>query len=290
MKRPPSVPQQIAIGAHPKLAEAFELGEQIAAYLEARRLAALTGPLPSEKLRQAVREGGCDLLIALGGDGTMLRAGHLAGPHGVPILGINLGRFGFLTEVQRDHWQSTLDQVLQGRYWLEERMMLRAEHLRQGESRGHWEIVNEAVVGRGGIVRPVRLTAEVDDHYLTTYVADALIVATPTGSTAYALAAGGPILPPELRNILLVPVAPHLSVDRAIVLHEGSWVRVTVRSDHQASLTIDGGPSIPLLDGDQVLVKASENRVHFVRLQEPDYFYRNLTSRMNRNPSLGEAK
>ena len=290
MKPTPGIPHRIAIAAHPKLPEASELGEQIARYLQGRKRSVLTGPLPSAKLRQAVERGDCDLLIALGGDGTMLRAGHLAGPAGVPILGINLGRFGFLTEVQRDHWQSTLEQVLQGHYWLEERMMLRAEHLREGKGRGSWEVVNEAVVGRGGIVRPVRLTAEVDDHYLTTYVADALILASPTGSTAYALAAGGPILPPELRNILIVPVAPHLSVDRAIVLHEGSWVRVTVRSDHQASLTVDGGPSIPLQDQDQVLVKASENRLHFVRLQEPDYFYRNLTSRMNRNPSAGAAK
>jgi len=144
-------------------------------------------------------------------------------------------------------------------------------------------VLNEAVVGRGEVVRPVRLIAEIDGRHLTTYVADAVIIATPTGSTAYALAAGGPILPPELRNILLVPVAPHLSVDRAIVLHEGSWVRVVVETDHEASLSIDGQAPIPMEDQDQISAHASEHRVHFVRLQEPDYFYRNLTSRMNQN-------
>jgi NAD+ kinase len=166
-------------------------------------------------------------------------------------------------------------------------MMLRAEHRREGEILGGWDVVNECVIGRGQVVRPVRLTAEIDGRYLTTYVADARIAATPTGSTAYALAAGGPILPPELRNILLVPVAPHLSVDRAIVLHEGSWVRVTVRTDHQATLSVDGQAPIPLQDRDQVEVRAGEHTVQFVRLQDPGYFYRNLTSRMNRNPSAG---
>jgi len=140
------------------------------------------------------------------------------------------------------------------------------------------------------MVRPVRLTAEIDGHRLTTYVADALIVATPTGSTAYALAAGGPILPPEIRNILLVPVAPHLSVDRAIVLHEGSQVRITVRTDHQAALSLDGQEPVRMQDGDWVHAFASDHSVEFVRLQDPDYFYRNLTSRMNQNPSATEAR
>jgi NAD+ kinase len=178
-----------------------------------------------------------------------------------------------------------LARVLQGDYWLEDRMMLRAKHRSGGDVLDEWEVINECVVGRGEVVRPVRLITEVDDRYLTTYVADALIVATPTGSTAYALAAGGPILPPEVRNILIVPVAPHLSVDRAIVLHEGSSVCVTVRTDHQATLSIDGKSPEMLADQDQVIVHASEYVVQFVRLQEPDYFYRNLTSRMNQNPS-----
>ena len=133
-------------------------------------------------------------------------------------------------------------------------------------------------------MRPVDLVTEIDERYLTTYVADGLIVATPTGSTAYALAAGGPILPPELRNVVIVPVAPHFSVDRAI-LHEGSSVRVEVRTDHEAILSIDGGSPVGLENRDRVELRAAENTVKFVRLQDPDYFYRNLTSHMNRNPA-----
>jgi NAD+ kinase len=268
--------------------EADALGAQITSHLRSLGVTATCASLYDRDLRRGVESHVFDLLIALGGDGTMLRAGHLCGPHGVPVLGVNLGRFGFLTEVKREDWRSALERVLAGEYWLERRMMLHAEHLRGGQARGSWEVLNECVVGRGETVRPVRLTAEIDGRYLTTYVADALLVATPTGSTAYALAAGGPILPPELRNILIVAVAPHLSVDRALVLHEGSKVRVTVRTDHQAALSADGQPPVPLDDGDQVTVRASEHTVLFARVQDPGYFYANLTSRMNQNPSAEE--
>ena len=169
-------------------------------------------------------------------------------------------------------------------------MMLRADHLRGDDKQGSWEILNECFIGRGELVRPVDLITEIDERYLTTYVADGLIVATPTGSTAYALAAGGPILPPELRNVVIVPVAPHLSVDRAIVLHEGSLVRVEVRTDHQAILSIDGSPPVSLEDRDIVELRAAENVVHFARLQDPDYFYRNLTSRMSQNPTWEHSR
>jgi NAD+ kinase len=275
----------IAVASHPDMQEASDLAAQVAGFLQEDGRDAFHGSIYSESLRSQVEQGDCDLCIALGGDGTMLRAGHLCAPLKIPILGINLGSLGFLMEVDRDTWKTCLRRVLDGDYWLEVRMMLRAEHLSKGQRMGEWDVINECVVGRGEVVRPVRLITEVDGRYLTTYVADALIVATPTGSTAYALAAGGPILPPEVRNILIVPVAPHLSVDRAIVLHEGSSVQVTVRTDHEATLSIDGKSPERLADQDQVQVRACEHVVEFVRLQEPDYFYRNLTSRMNQNPS-----
>ncbi len=122
--------------------------------------------------------------------------------------------------------------------------MLNARYMRSGELLGQWEVLNEVVVCRGMFVRPVTLWARVDGYLLATYVADGLIAATPTGSTAYALAAGGPILPPELRNILIVPVAPHLSVDRAIILAEGACVTITVRTSHEAVFSVDGQPPI----------------------------------------------
>lgn len=280
-------PSFLAIASSPQIPAAAILMAEVEAFLRSRQEVLLAGALSDPQLQESIQSQSVDMLVVLGGDGTMLRAGHLCGPLGIPILGINLGRFGFLTEVQKDMWQPALERVLKGDYWLEERMMLKAEHFRGETLLDSWDVLNEAFVGRGEILRPVRLATEIDDLLLTTYVADGVIVSSATGSTAYALAAGGPILPPTLRNILVLPLAPHLSVDRAIVLHEGSWVRVTVYTDHQASMSIDGQPSIPLQDGDKVKVSAGEHEVLFVRLQDPGYFYRNLTSNMNRHPSVG---
>lgn len=274
-------PQRLVVLSNPQLPQAGEIAQAIVDRLQALDRDAFWGEISDDQLRERLTEQPSDLSIALGGDGTMLRAGHLCAPLGIPILGINMGRLGFLTEVHQDNWESALQRVVKGDYWVEQRMMLQAAHLRGDEQMGVWQVLNECFVGRGQVVRPVDLTAEIDGRYLTTFVADGLIAATPTGSTAYALAAGGPILPPELRNILLVPVAPHLSVDRAVVLHEGSSVRITVRTAHQAILSMDGGQSNPVQDGDSIEVKSGEHTAQFARLQDPGYFYRNLTSWMN---------
>ncbi len=282
--------KRIAVVANPKLPEAASEGDRITAWLKEQGIESTCALLYDESINRRVKAGEFDLLIALGGDGTMLRAGHLCGPCDVPILGINLGHFGFLIEIKQDQWSEFLPRLLAGDYWLEQRMMLVAQQWRAGDVVGKWEVVNEVVVGRGQIVRPVQIDTSVDGFYLTTYLADAMIAATPTGSTAYALAAGGPILPPQLRNILIVPVAPHLSLDRAIVLAEGSTVTFTVHFDHQASLCVDGQAPIGLADGDRVSAHASEHSVHFVRFQDPGYFYRNLTPHMYRNANPGNTK
>lgn len=273
--------------AHPQVPEASQEAEQVASYLQTLGASAVYGTLYDQALHKRIQSGEFDLFVALGGDGTMLRAGHLCAPYNIPILGINLGRFGFLIEVRQNQWREILPRLFEGHYWLEKRMLLRAEHWRADQQLGAWEVLNEIVVSRGHIVRPVHLYTCVDGRYLTTYVADALIAATATGSTAYALAAGGPVLAPELRNILLVAVAPHLSIDRAIVLAEGSSVSITVQTSHSTVLSPDGQDPIDLANGDRVEACASEHTVSFLRFQDPGYFYRNLTPHMNRNPSTG---
>jgi NAD+ kinase len=267
------------------MSEALAEAEAMSLYLKEKGLEAPYGSLFDEDLRKRVRDGEFDLLIIAGGDGSVLRAGHLCAPSGVPILGVNLGRIGFLIQVDSHKWREYFDKLLNGEAWIENRMMLTAEHKRAGDSLGNWNALNEVVVGRGQNLRPVRLTATVDDHQLTSYVADGLIASTPTGSTAYALAAGGPILPPELRNILIVPIAPHLSVDRAVVLSEGASVSILVRSENSI-LSVDGQPPINLLEDDQVNIYAADVTTQFVRFGDPGYFYRNLTAHMNEN-SLG---
>jgi NAD+ kinase len=265
--------------------EAFAEAEAMSAFLKKKGLNADYGSLYDEELRNRVKKGEYDMLIAVGGDGSVLRAGHLCAPSRVPILGVNLGRLGFLIQIDRTEWRDYLEKLFNGEGWIENRMMLRAEHIRAGESLGRSNALNEVVVARGQNLRPVRLTASVDGRRLTSYVSDGLIAATATGSTAYALAAGGPILPPELRNILLVPIAPHLSVDRAVVLSEGSSVSIVPNSENSV-LSVDGQLPTPLMEDDVVKVTAADVTAQFVRFGDPGYFYRNLTAHMNEN-SLG---
>jgi NAD+ kinase len=278
-------PKRPVITAYPKMPEAFAEAEAMSAFLKGKGVEAPFGSLYDSDLRKRVKNGQYDLLITVGGDGSVLRAGHLCAPSEVPILGVNLGRLGFLIQIERQEWREYFEKLLNGEAWIENRMMLRAEHIRSGESLGTSNALNEVVVARGQNVRPVRLTASVDGRRLTSYAADGLIASTATGSTAYALAAGGPILPPELRNILLVPIAPHLSVDRAVVLSEGSSVSIVVKSENSV-LSVDGQPPVLLMEDDQVNVTVADVTAQFVRFGDPGYFYRNLTAHMNEN-SLG---
>lgn len=275
----PQTMRRIGILHHPKLPRSQPLAQEIAEWLAARDFS----PWQASSWNEAVVEEEIeklDLLITLGGDGTILRAARMGARHGVPILGLNLGRLGFLAELQPENWQSQLEHMLTGDYWTEERMMLCAEFLQNGEFRRSFEALNDVVVSRGSLARMVRLTAYVDGGYLATYAADGLIISTATGSTAYALAAGGPILPPQLHNILVIPIAPHLSLDRAVVLAEGATVSVKVSTDHTAMLTIDGQFEVELQDEDTVVIKASPYQARFIRLQEPTYFYRTLMARL----------
>jgi NAD+ kinase len=277
---------RIAIVAHPKLDDAMREAGVVAAYLKEKGIQAPYGSLYDEDLRSRVKSGQFDVLIAFGGDGTILRAGHLCAPYDVPILGLNKGRLGFLFQIDELGWEHVIDQLLNGDYWVENRMMLSAEHFRAGEKLGTWQAVNDVVVARGAMMRPIHVKASIDEQYLTTYVCDGLIASTATGSTAYALAVGGPILPPQLRNILLIPIAPHLSVDRAVVLSEGATVSMTVLSENSI-LSVDGQTPSGLDENDRIDVRAGENTVKFLRFGDRDYFYRNLTAHMNQNISIG---
>jgi NAD+ kinase len=282
--------ERIAVLAHHQIPMALEEAAQVTRYLEDRDVKSVDGGLDDEDLRQRVRDEEFDLVVVLGGDGTVLRTCQLCAPYGIPILAINMGSFGFLIEVSQDAWREYLDQLIRGDYWFEKRMMLNTQIWRDEKCISTWDVLNDTVIARGREMRPLLLSASLDGQAVTTYVADALIVSTPTGSTAYALAAGGPILPPELRNILLMPVAPHLSIDRAIVLAEGSTVGVTVLSDREAVASGDGQTPTNLLEGDIVEVRASEFTAKFVRFQEAGYFYRNLVSLMDQHPSAGANK
>jgi NAD+ kinase len=220
-------------------------------------------------------------LIVLGGDGTTLRAARLAAPYELPILGINMGRVGFLSEAEPDNWQEKVGQVLKNEHWLEKRLMLQTKVMRQGQSVGSLVALNDVVVSRSIQLRMVQLHLFVDDDPVTVYMADALIAATPTGSTAYSMAAGGPVLPPQLQNFLVLPVAPHLSFEQALVLHEKAVIMVRLETVHEAMVTADGQDAISLQGGDEVIITRYPHESYFVRLGRPGYFYSRLMDKLN---------
>lgn len=281
-------PTRLVVTYHPDLPTAAQEAVEVQRFLADYPLDnCLCGSLYDENLRRRVHDREFDLLIALGGDGTMLRAGRLCANLGLPVLGINMGHFGFLIEVQRQDWRTTLPQLLSGNFWLEDRMLVHAEHWRENCCLNTWDALNDVVITRGKFVRPIRVSLRVDDYFLADYVADGLIAATATGSTAYAMAVGGPVMPPELRNILIIPVAPHLSMDRAIILAENEQVEMTVQTSHEAVISVDGASPVEMIHGDSLRVVSSDHFVTFVRFQDPGYFYRNLIKYMQRNPSAG---
>lgn len=283
MEKGMKAPRTCGVLIHPSMETAETLAEKIRDYLSGNDLEVQVGQFNHTDFTDWLRAGKADLLVALGGDGTMLRAGELSAQGETPVLGINLGRVGFLMEVTGEDWQAALDRVIEGDCWLEERMRLAIVLEREGERVGSWEALNEAVVGRGRTARPLRIRAHVDGRALASYIADALICATATGSTAYALAAGGPILPPRLRNMLLVPVAPHLSVDRGLVLPVDSEVRLELQSEHEADVSCDGMVLHSLIPGDIVRITPGDRDAVFVRLKDPGYFFHNLTTYLSRS-------
>ncbi len=272
--------QRIGLVLHPQRPHARGLAEVVAEHLQQTGREPIL--IPAEALDRMEIVAGWDLAITFGGDGLVLRVARYAAPAGVPILGINLGRVGFLTEIQPEEWLEQLSRIWEGHYWEERRLMLEACWIREDQRQGPFYALNDVVVGRMGLGRIVRVRVEIDGRYFTTYIGDGLIVATPTGSTAYALAAGGPILPPELKNIVLVPIAPHLSLDRAVVLDERVRLTLTVHTEGKAALTIDGAGDEPMAEGDRVEIAAAPFSARFLRLRDRSYFYRLLAARLRR--------
>ena len=216
-----------------------------------------------------------DLVISLGGDGTLLALARHAGPVGTPLLGLDFGSFGFLARESYEVLMANLPDVLEGQYSVESRLMVEADVVRGSEVISTRYGLNDAVIAKTDVRHLVWLDTYVNDEHVATYPADGLIISTPTGSTAYALAVGGPILPPELKNILVAPVAPHLSMDRPMVLSQGATVEVIVVAPPAAAevvLTVDGELLGSMKASDQVVIAASDSVSRFVRLRERTYF------------------
>jgi NAD+ kinase len=219
---------------------------------------------------------GSDLVCVLGGDGTFLRTARAIGGSGVPALGVNLGRVGFLAKVELDDLERTLEQVAAGECSVEDRFRIAVHVLRgtEGADTEEHACLNEVVMARGSRVRMIQVEVEVSGSHLATYVADAVVVATPTGSTAYSFSAGGAILDPRLRNIIITPVAAYLSPLHSVVAGEDHRVRLTLREAHDGALvSLDGQRDVPMRPGDAVEVSALPEPLRIIEPAGSTPFY-----------------
>ncbi len=210
-----------------------------------------------------------EFIVVLGGDGTLLSAARAVSKAQIPILGVNLGSLGFLTEIALPELYSILDAVDRGKCSYESRAMLHCELLRGDTSIGGFDCLNDAIVNKSAIARLVEFDLYVDDAFVSNYKGDGVIVATPTGSTAYSLAAGGPILMPSVKAFIITPVCPHSLTHRPLVVRDTAEIRINVRSiDEEAFLSIDGQVGLPIANGDTILCRKSEYKVQLLRVRK----------------------
>jgi NAD+ kinase len=213
------------------------------------------------------------LLLVLGGDGTLLAAARVAAPLGIPILPINMGSLGFLTSFKIEEMYPALDQVLAGRFSCSERVMLDVELHRDAEIIEHQVVVNEAVINKGTLARMIDLQLTIDSDFVCRYRADGLIVATPTGSTAYSISAGGPIVHPAVESWIITPICPHTLSDRPVVVRDSSSIEVHLSGDTESVfLTLDGQTGIPMQAADVVRMRRAAERLRLIQPAQKSYF------------------
>ena len=272
--------KRVGLVAKPDAAEAQRVVRQLVEWLAARGLTVVlekeTAALaPSASVTSASKSdlpGQVEALIVLGGDGTLLSMARAVGDLGVPILGVNLGVLGFLTATTLEEMLPALEALLAGGMAVEERMMLAARVVRGGQATGDYIALNDVVITKSAMSRIIDLAVSVDGRHATAYRADGLIISTPTGSTAYNLSAGGPILFPTMDAVVLTPIAPHTLSNRPIVLPGAQRIDVTLRVDQEVMLTMDGQVGVPLRERDVVEVQKARARIRLLRFDQKDFF------------------
>ena len=267
-------------------ADAKNLAWKIVSDLNLGNDALVSGVEELEKIDANDWVGKVQLFITVGGDGTILRASHMAARNGVIILGVNLGHLGFLTELRAEEATEKIPEYLDGEAWIEERNMIEVRVLAKDLSSPQiaHEALNEVAIGRREVAGLSMIGVTVDGEPLTTYRADAVIVSTATGSTGYALSAGGPILHPQSQDILITPVAPHLDKSWALVLPKSARVDVTFLSQQAGALAIDGFIDIPIEYGDTVKIVNGESVARFMRGNPPSHYYAELVRKLGLDP------
>ncbi len=274
--------ETIGVVYNPLSAASVDLSVSLAERITARGLRVWRG-VPSDANDTVIAD--LDLIIALGGDGTVLRAARMSVAHQVPVLPVALGHLNFMAELLPDQIDDGLTTLLAGGGWRDERTLLTAYVRRtDGTTTEPALALNEVLLARGDINRVVAVDVEVYQSRVTTYHADGVLVATATGSTAYALAAGGPIVDPRSKALVLVPVAAHLTPLPSLVLHEDAVVHLTLRSRHVAAFSADGRNTVQLEDGDEIIISRAAETCIFARVFPLDIFYARLAQRLRRDP------
>jgi NAD+ kinase len=271
--------KRIGILYHPKVPATRNRAREIETFLQKKGLSVwVCSAWDREKAGELIK--GTDLLITVGGDGTILRAAQVTIPGTTPILSINLGKLGFLTELSADEALPELPGILDGKGWIDERAILQAEVVTPARQPQVFHALNDVVVARGVIARLTRIEASIDGQPLTTYRADGVIVATATGSTAYALAARGPILYPQSQDFLLAPVAPHLSLAFPLVVPATAVITLRLDTYLTATLSVDGHINLSLANGDTVTIRRSPHVARFLRVRPEGSFYGSLEEKL----------
>ncbi|PWU06059.1 MAG: NAD(+) kinase [Terriglobia bacterium] len=264
--------ETVGIMTKPGAAAAYQLVPELVRWLRDRGInirvdQETAAYAPAEKAldRDLVPEN-CDLIVVLGGDGTLLSAARAIGKRETPLFPVNLGGLGFLTAITIDELFPELQRALQGEHRVAKRKLLNTEVVRDGKVVANYEALNDAVLTKSSIARMIDLQAYVDEQFVADYKADGLIVCTPTGSTAYSLAAGGPIIFPSVPTICLTPICPHMLTNRPVLVPETSVVRVISHGpDNSVFLTIDGQIGTPMQDGDTIVCRSSDYSLHLIR-------------------------
>lgn len=254
--------------------------DRIAAFLRSRghavtlgtETARFVGAPETPVLSAEALRGATDLAIVLGGDGTMLSVARTLAPHGVPLIGVNLGRLGFLTDIPIAEVELTLGAMLDGRHVEERRTLITATILRGDGTHAEALALNEVVVNRGGLGSMIECVVEIDGRFVYAMRADGVIVATPTGSTAYALSTGGPIIAPAVPAFALVPVAPHALTHRPIAVPDSATIAISVSRGRDAAVHCDGQANFDLAEGDRVRMRRAPHTARFLHPEQYDYF------------------
>ena len=223
-----------------------------------------------------------DLLLVLGGDGTMLRWCRIAAPAGTPMIGVNFGQYGFITEIQPGHVKNAIERILAGEYYVSERVLLQAVLTRNGKISGTYYALNDVVVSKGPLARMLGLDTYIGGKFIVTYAADGIIVSSPTGSTAYSLSAGGPVVHPDVRVLIITPICPHTLNARALVISDNESVGIVGQcgeGESQMMLTIDGQLGENLTSDDRVDICTAKFMARLVQLEQHS-FYNKLQTRL----------